>query len=217
MKANAFSFEDGFTPAATAKAITVNQLTVSPALSKKAATLDVFDESYLARLRCGDGETAKHFDRYFRRLLQMKLWGKFTRQIEEDLIDSVMTTAIENIMRGDLRDASRLPAYVSGICMNLTRQAMRPSLDKNRTDLDGVQIADGAKSAEQMLLDKEKAAVVKKVLRSLSRRDHDVLVDLFYNEIDRDEICRKYKVTRDNLRLVLMRARKRFQRQWVNG
>ena len=35
----------------------------------------IFDDGYLARLRNGDEETAKHFDRYFRRLLQDEVVG----------------------------------------------------------------------------------------------------------------------------------------------
>ena len=86
----------------------------------------VFDQAYLERLRRGDDETAKHFDRYFRRVVRAKVWGKFSRQVEEDLIDDVMAAAIENVMQGQPRDASYLPGYICGICLNLMRQAMRP-------------------------------------------------------------------------------------------
>ncbi len=83
---------------------------------------NIFDENYLTRLRSGDEETAKHFTAYFRRMLRIKLWAKFGRSIQDDLMEDVLAAALEKIMNGEPRDPSCLAAYVGGICANLAKR-----------------------------------------------------------------------------------------------
>jgi RNA polymerase sigma factor (sigma-70 family) len=174
----------------------------------------VFDDGYLMRLRAGDDETARHFNSYFRRLLRLKLWGKFTREREEELVDSVMAAAIDKVMQGQPRKSAHLPAYVAGICSNLTNRSLRRGLNVVGVDLDQMQVPDRANSAEANILLRERAQSVRSVLANLGQRDRGVLLDLFYHDAERDEVCRKYQVTRKTLRLILFRARQRFQAQW---
>ncbi len=173
-----------------------------------------FDEVYLQRLRNGDDETAKHFNLYFRRLVRLKLWKKFDVLREDELVNDVMAAAMEKIMRGEPRDAAHLPGYICGICANMTKRELRPSASNERVEADFERIPDGTKTIEERLQESEKAKAVRKVLSGLGRRDREVLVDLFYHERKRDEICEKHGVTRDQLRMILFHARQRFQRDW---
>ena len=173
-----------------------------------------FDEQYLTQLRSGDEDTAKHFVTYFRRSLRRWLWGKFSREQEEELIDTAIVSAYEKISQGQPRDASKLQAYVTGICVNLTRLALRPSANSPGAAEPLSDRTDFARSAEQLLLARERADEVKKVLASLSARDREILVDLFYRDKGRDEVCQKHGLDRNELRLVLFRARRRFQKGW---
>jgi RNA polymerase sigma factor (sigma-70 family) len=173
----------------------------------------VFDQDYLTRLRRGDEETAKHFDTYFRRVLRIKLWAKFGRAVQDDLMDDIMTAALEKILNGEPRDPACLAAYIRGICANLIK---RPDPNTQYgTDVNFDQISDQALSAEEVLICQERARTVHSVLTSLKTRDRLILVDLFFNELDRDDVCRKYDVSRDQLRLILFRARGRFQKKWM--
>ena len=174
----------------------------------------MFDDDYLERLRSRDEETAKHFDRYFRSLLRHRVWGKFTREREEELVDSAMAAAWENILNGEPRNSTRLTAYVTGICMNLAKLSLRPNLNNLRKYTDEVRIRDGKLSAEEILLERELSQDVRKVLTKLGRRDRGVLVDIFYHEKNRDEVCEKYRITREVLRLIVFRARQRFHSTW---
>jgi RNA polymerase sigma factor (sigma-70 family) len=174
----------------------------------------MFDEAYLTRLRAGDDKTAEHFQRHFRRVVNAQLWGKFSPQRQEDLVDEVMAAAFEKIMRGEPRDATRLSAYVRGICLNLSKTAMRPASHKDEVELDFDRLSSNGQTIEEELIHKETAAAITKVLSMLSVRDRGLLVDVFYSEIDRDEVCRKHHVTREQLRLILFRARQRFQECW---
>ena len=173
-----------------------------------------FDEGYLKRLRSGDEETAAHFNDYFRRLLRRWVWGKFNREQEEELVDSAMTAAFEKIRQGQPREATRLAAYVTGICVNRMRLALRPSFNTHGQDPEKLHIQDQTRNPEEKLIENERAHEVREVLGTLGQRDRDVLVDLFYHEKDRAEVCEKHGVDRKTLRLILFRARKRFQNHW---
>ena len=175
----------------------------------------VFDDAYLQRLRTGDFETTTHFYRYFRRLAGAKIWGRFHRQQEEDLIDEVLATAIQNIIKGQPRDACRLSGYVSGICSNSIKVAMRNQPAAESVDLNGV--SDGAKTVEHRIQERQTAQAVRSTLNILSDRDREILLDLFYNELTREEVCLKYGVSGSNLRLILFHARKRFQQKWQSS
>jgi RNA polymerase sigma factor (sigma-70 family) len=174
--------------------------------------LSSFDEGYLAKLRSGDNETAKHFNVYFRRMLRIKLWGKFGWAWQEEVIDEVMAVAIQRILSGEPRDASSLAAYVRGICANIAR---KPKHNSHGVDINFDKLSDDSLTAEERMLAQERARSVRRILVKLKHRDRDVLVDLFYNDLARGEVCDKYGVSREQLRLILFRARGRFQEQWT--
>ena len=97
----------------------------------------------------------------------MKLWGKFTRERADDLIDSVMSAALDKVLKGEPRDATRLAAYISGICSNLMRHSLRPSFNTGGADPDQLQLVDRADNAEQRLLKQERAEKLHTALSSL--------------------------------------------------
>jgi RNA polymerase sigma factor (sigma-70 family) len=174
-----------------------------------------FDDDYLARLRGGDYETGKHFNAYFRRLLRLKLCGAFGSSEVNELIDEVMFVAITNIMRGQLRDSACLCSYVRSVCGNLTNKAIKTKLRDGREDVDLDRIAAREQTVEQRLLRRENEKDVQAVLSGMSKRDRNVLVDLFYEGFTRDEVCARHApLTRAQLRMILFHARQRFQKRW---
>jgi len=173
-----------------------------------------FDEAYLARLRKGDDFTARHFDRHFRRLVKMQLWGRFRPDQIGDMVDDVMAAVIEKVMAGEPKEAACLPGYVRGICANLQKREIRSHAKYQVVDLDLDRLTCNAESPEEKALDEEKASAVWKVLERLRVRQRNVLLDLHYHGMERDEACKKYGVTRDQLKLILFHARQKFQREW---
>jgi len=188
----------------------------APAISapETRAAPPIFNDLYLIRLRNGEHETAQHFYQYSRRLLRNHLWGKVPPERADELIQDAISAAMEKIMQGEPRDASRLPAYVRAIGSNMAKQAMRPGSSKDFVELDFERISDTARTPETLLQASETSEAVHEVLHSLPKRDREVLVDLFFNQFDRDEVCQKYHVTRCQLRLILFHARGRFQKLW---
>ena len=91
---------------------------------------------------------------------------------------------------------------------------MRAQPNAKSVDLDMEQISDKAGTCEERLFAEDRAEVVRNVLSALGRRDRGVLVDLFYKELTRGEVCENYGVTRQQLRLILFHARQRFPEEW---
>jgi RNA polymerase sigma factor (sigma-70 family) len=173
-----------------------------------------FDEAYLARLRNNDEDTARHFQRHFRKVVGNMLFGKFYRQREEDLADDVMAAAIEKIMAGEPRDAAYLPAYVRKICTNFIRREIDRGPKRDWAALDPEKMAGNGKTPEEAARAKEMAKAVWEVLAALRFRYRNLLIDIFYYELDRDEVRRKYGKTPEQMRLILFHARRRFQKEW---
>src|SRR5450631_1165775 len=122
---------------------------LAPMAEKRSPVMssNVFNESYLARLRNGDEETAKHFTAYFRRMLRIKLWAKFGRTVPDDLTDEIMAAALEKILNGEPRDPACLAAYVRGICANLAKRPV--SANRKGTDVNLEHLSDDSLSAEE--------------------------------------------------------------------
>ena len=101
-----------------------------------------------------------------------------------------------------------------GICSNLTKVAMRPKSNMEVVRGDFERVPDCAKTAVERLQEAETAQAVFGVLRTLSQRDREVLVDLFYRGLSRADTAQKHGVTRDQLRIILFQALKRFKKKW---
>jgi len=147
-------------------------------------------------------------------MLRLNLWHRFDGERAADLIDQVMAAAIEKILKGEPRDATRLVAYVRGICSNLTKKEMRTRPLNTGVDFNLDLFSDCSPRADCKLLERERAEAVRKVLETLGPRDRNILVDLFWDELSREEVCEKYKLSRERLRMVLFHARRRFQKRW---
>jgi RNA polymerase sigma-70 factor (ECF subfamily) len=173
-----------------------------------------FDDAYVARLCAGDRPTQEHFTRYFSELLRIKLRGKLrTVQELEDLSQDVFMRALKALCPppGGLRDGRKLGAFVNGICNNVYRESWRAG---GRTEALGVEhdeVPDRTDGIEQMLLDSEQRAAVRATLATLPTRDRELLQALFFDDRDKDDLCRDFGVDRGYLRVLLHRALLRFR------
>jgi hypothetical protein len=78
-------------------------------------------------------------------------------------------------------------------------------------------LSSDAKTAEERILMQERAQIVQEFLAKLGARDRAILLDLFYHQLDREEVCARYSVTREQIAMILVKARKRFRRSWEHA
>jgi RNA polymerase sigma factor (sigma-70 family) len=175
-----------------------------------------FDDDYVRRLRDRDARTEEHFFVYFHELLRIKLRGRLRSSADvEDVCQEVFLRVLTKLREPEnpLRDGTKLGAYVNGFCNNILFERYRinvraeEQLDEYRHD---------SASSEDIVTDfltRETRDEVHRILDEIGPPDSDLLRAVFLDEEDKDVICKRFNVTRNHLRLLLFRARKKY-RDW---
>jgi RNA polymerase sigma-70 factor (ECF subfamily) len=174
--------------------------------------LFVFDEDYVRRLREGDPATATHFHGYFRDLLLLKLRRRLpSLEAIDEVRQEVFTRCIAGLP--ELKDPRKLGAFVNSICRNVLMEYYRA---ESRTDsLDDQSDIAGNGNVETTFESTRTAARVRRVLKTLPDRDAEILRAVFLEEADKDEICRRFGIERDYLRVLLHRAKEKFKAHYL--
>src|ERR1051325_11033837 len=172
-----------------------------------------FDRDYVERLRNGDVETERHFTEYFSKLLRIKLRARFCQaQTIEDLRQETFLRVLVALKsKNCLQSPESLGAFVNTVCQNLLFEFYRT---KSRTQLDlpdHLNIPDERASTEAELVTEDRRRQVRQVLEDLPAKDRELLRLVFYEEADKDEICRRFSVDRGYLRVLVHRAKSRLR------
>lgn len=176
-----------------------------------------FDRPYLDRLIAADPETERHFARYFGDLLSLKLRARLRSpalvdDVKQETFARVLTTLKE---KGGLTSAESLGAFVNAVCNNVLFEMYRAGSRVEPLADDHDAPDDRSQTPESVLVDEEDRARVRYVLAELTGRERDVLKWLFFEERDKDEVCRALNVDRNYLRVLLHRAKARFRERFL--
>ena len=177
-----------------------------------------FDAVYVDNLRAGDYATQVHFVRYFTELLQLKLRSRLrSPQAIEDMRQETFARVFASLKKGGaIRQPDRLGAFVNTVCNNVLFEHYRSSSrsesldDEGQPELPATGLdALGHVAAQQL------RAKVGEILNDMPARDRALLKAVFLDEEDRDEVCRKFGVDREYLRVLLFRAKQDFKTEYV--
>jgi RNA polymerase sigma-70 factor, ECF subfamily len=172
-----------------------------------------FDDNYLRQLREGDFVTQDHFRKYFTALMKVKLQSRLkSPEAIEDVQQETFVRFYAALREGKIREPKSLGSYVNSMCNNVLKESWRHedpavSLDDDNTP----ELPAAPFDLSKMIDDKQAAQKVQKVIEQLPERDRRVLRAIFFEERDKDEVCRELGITRDNLRLLLHRAKQKFR------
>jgi RNA polymerase sigma-70 factor (ECF subfamily) len=177
-----------------------------------------FDAGYVAKLCAGDSQTQEHFVAYFSELLQVKLRSRLqSLHAIEDVRQETFARVFAVLRKdGGLRQPERLGPFVNTVCNHVLMEHYRSSGRSDSLDAEGQPElpARGASSldivAARQIKDK-----VREILLELAPRDRALLNAVFFEERDRDEVCREFGVDRDYLRVLLHRAKQEFKAEYV--
>jgi RNA polymerase sigma-70 factor (ECF subfamily) len=172
-----------------------------------------FDNAYVERLRNGDPSTEHHFVAYFEELLRIKLRARaLTSDKVEDLRQETFIRVIAALRReGGVRQPERFGAFVNSICNNVLMEHYRSTGKNQQMDETHHEIADQILDLEGMLVSKQTSARVRQILTEMSAKDRELLQAIFFDEKDKDVICRNFRVDRDYLRVLVHRAKDKFR------
>jgi len=131
----------------------------------------------------------------------------------EDRVHDTFLIVVQAVRRGELRDPNRLMGFVRTV----VRRQVAAHIDravhlrKGRIELHaGLAISDQRSDPEQELMARQKVELMEKVLRSVSRRDREILTRFYLLEQTQEQICREMKLTETQFRLLKSRAKARF-------
>lgn len=171
-----------------------------------------FDGEYVARLRGGDAATQRHFTSYFGDLLRIKLAARVrSSALVEDARQETFLRVFAALRQGKLQQPERLGAYVNSVCNNVILEMFRTEGRHPPLDNDTPEPLDHREDPEQHFVNKQNREQVERVLGMLPEKDRALLKQVFWQERDRDEICRNFGVDRNYLRVLVHRAKSRVR------
>jgi RNA polymerase sigma-70 factor (ECF subfamily) len=159
-----------------------------------------------------EAELVQRFSRALSFLLR-----RLTRDeaVAEDLYQETFRLVIEKVRKGELREAERLPGFVSSMARNLFLGSVRRGgrRQKWHGDSEAAETApDPAPGQLARLLAKEKAAAVRGVLAELKNdRDREILLRFYISGEDKEAICLDLGLSDLHFNRVLFRARQRYK------
>ena len=170
-----------------------------------------FDDEYVRRLLAGDRETVEHFYAYFNRVMLMKLRARLRAMEDIDDVRQETFTRVLNRL-GALREGGALGSFVLTTCEHVCLEHVRKNNKHKRSDHTevAVQITTEHGQLDDVMQD-EADARVRRVLSRMEPRDRDIMQALFLDELPKDDICRRFGIDREYLRVLLYRAKKKFK------
>jgi RNA polymerase sigma-70 factor (ECF subfamily) len=178
-----------------------------------------FDEAYLQRLRDRDFPTEQHFVSYFSQLLLIKLRSRLrASQAVEDIRQETFVRVMKAVRNpGGIRSAEGLGSFVNSICNNVLQEHYRSSSRDVPADESLPDPPDKSIDLDGMLVAKQTREQVRLVLSKLSEKERRLLRAIFFEDKDKDQICRDFGVDRDYLRVLLHRAKQSFRVYYEQG
>lgn len=136
----------------------------------------------------------------------------------EDLSQDTFRIALEKIRHGDVREPERLSGFICGIARNLALEHVRKvGKLKNQEETGKTEwLTDSAPSPHDLLYQKERAQIVRQVIKELKvPRDREVIYRYYIVEEDKDQICADLGLTRLQFNNVISRALQRYKELYI--
>ena len=176
-----------------------------------------FDAEYVQRLTGGDPRTESHFSAYFEKFLFVKLSARgVSRDVAEDIRQETLLRVLKTLRQGSgVSQPERFGAFVNAVCNNVLLEFQHKGLKHPQIAADAPEPADDRVNLDAALVTAQRKHAVDRVLRELPSKDREILRMVFFEEADRREISGKLQVAPEYLRVLLHRAKARFEAAYV--
>jgi len=169
--------------------------------------------SLVERIRHGDPGAIEQLYRVFSRGIRYHLCRHLGPQELDDRVHDTFLIVLEAIQRGELREPERLMGFVRTI----VRRQVATYIDQavhTRRDLQALEaalpVSDLAESPEERVIARQRAEIAESVLRSVSKRDREILTRFYLLGQSPEKICADMDLTETQFRLLKSRAKARF-------
>ena len=176
-----------------------------------------FDEAYVSRLTEGDPATESHFSQYFRKFIALKLRArKLPQPLAEDIQQETMFRVLKALRKGSgVAQPERFGAFVSSVCNNVMLEFLHKLSRNPSAPSNSQEPIDERIDMDAPLITEQRKQVVAEVLEGLGSKDREILRLVFFEETEREEVCKRLGVRSEYLRVLLHRAKERFAQAYL--
>lgn len=165
------------------------------------------------RIRANDHAGMEELYALFGRGVRFYLCRQLGPQELDDRVHDLFLTIVQTIRRGELREPERLMGFIRTVvrrqvaaCIDSTVQTR-----KDQAGLEaGASVCDARSNPEQDAIERQRADIMEKVLKSISARDREVLTRFYLHGHTAERICAEMNLTENQFRLLKSRAKARF-------
>jgi RNA polymerase sigma factor (sigma-70 family) len=165
------------------------------------------------KIRSDDPAGMEELYRLFSRGIRFYLCRQLGPQELDDRVHDTFLIVVQAIRRGELREPERLMGFVRTV----VRRQVAAHIDKavqarkEQAELQcGSRISDGRKNPEEYAIDQQRGEIMARVLRSMLRRDREILTRFYLQGESQERICGDMNLTETQFRLLKSRAKARF-------
>jgi RNA polymerase sigma-70 factor, ECF subfamily len=190
-------------------------MTAQPQMEPQAGTESAPPDlcSLVERIRTGDPAGMEELYAVFSKGIRFYLCRQLGPQDLDDRLHDVFLIITQAIRRGELREPERLMGYVRTI----VRRQVAAHIDiavqarRNQTEIDTeLNLSDREPNPEIRAIQRENTELAMRILRSIPKRDREVLVRFYLEEQPAQQICTAMNLTETQFRLIKSRAKARF-------
>jgi len=163
---------------------------------------------------------AEMVQRYQRGLYVMLFNRAKNKALAEDIAQESLTLVLTKVRNNDLRDPTKLAAYIiqigkNQLLMHYRQQSKFDIIDD--ADLDSITHGQAAHTTpEQAAINEQLGELIQEVLSELKQtRDQDIIKGFYLSGKTKQDLCDVHKVTPAHFDRVLYRARERFKKLWT--
>ena len=165
------------------------------------------------RVRAEDATAMEELYRLFSRGIRFYLCRQLGPQELEDKVHDTFLIVVQAIRRGDLREPERLMGFVRTVVKRQVAASIERAVQCRR-DMQGLEqgtaVSDHGENPEQSVISRQRMEIMEAVLRTISKRDREILTRFYLQEQTQEEICSEMKLTETQFRLLKSRAKARF-------
>lgn len=164
-------------------------------------------------IRSSDPGAMEELYSVFSRGIRYYLCRHLGPQELDDKVHDTFVIVVQAIQAGGLREPEKLMGFVRTVVRRQVAAFIDTAVQARRDfeDLElGGAVADVGASPEQLVLRAERSNLMLKVLRSISRRDREILTRFYLYEQPQEQICEEMELSETQFRLLKSRAKSRF-------
>jgi RNA polymerase sigma-70 factor (ECF subfamily) len=168
------------------------------------------------RIRNGEQDAVEELYRVFSKGIRYYLCRQLGPQDLDDRVHDCFLVVIHAIQKGDLREPERLMGFVRTIVRRQIAGFIEGMVENRRKQVDlefGNFVPDEKTNPENTAISKQRESLAASVLKTISKRDREILTRFYLLEESQEKICQEMELTDTQFRLLKSRAKAKFGEQ----